>query len=89
MFLILMNLFHFSLHSVILVLESALFGMFVMAILYDQLEALANDETSIEQLQSGNGRGWSIHKIIMSQICRLPCSSSSTTIRSSADTHSV
>jgi hypothetical protein len=36
---------------VILTLESALFGMFVLAILYDQLEALANDETTIEQLQ--------------------------------------
>uniref|UniRef100_A0A1B6MPS2 Palmitoyltransferase n=1 Tax=Graphocephala atropunctata TaxID=36148 RepID=A0A1B6MPS2_9HEMI len=76
------------LHCVILVLESALFGMFVMAILYDQLEAIANDETTIEQLQSGSGRGLSIHKIVMSQLCRLPCSSSGS-VRTPADAHSV
>lgn len=76
------------LHCVILVLESALFGMFVMAILYDQIEALANDETTIEQLQSGGARSWSVHKIVMSQVCRFPCSSSPT-IRSATDGHLV
>lgn len=44
-----------------------------MAILYDQLEAIANDETTIEQLQSNDGRGLSIHKMVMSKICRIPC----------------
>lgn len=41
----------FSLHCVILVLESALFGMFVSAILVDQFQAIFSDETAVEQVQ--------------------------------------
>ena len=37
------------LHSVILVLESVLFGMFVVAIGCDQFEAIFTDETLVEQ----------------------------------------
>ncbi len=37
------------LHSVILVLESVLFGMFVIAIGCDQFEAIFTDETLVEQ----------------------------------------
>jgi hypothetical protein len=40
-----------SLHCVILVLESALFGMFVSAILVDQFQAIFSDETAVEQVQ--------------------------------------
>ena len=43
--------FIFSLHCVILVLESALFGMFVSAILVDQFQAIFSDETAVEQVQ--------------------------------------
>lgn len=41
--------FIFSLHSVILIIESALFGMFVVVILYDQMDAIYTDQTTIEQ----------------------------------------
>lgn len=40
-----------SLHCVILVLESALFGMFVVAILVDQFQAILGDETAVERVQ--------------------------------------
>lgn len=53
-------------------MESSLFGIFVLAILYDQIEAMVNDETTIEQLQGSKGE-MSVHKIIMSHLCRLPC----------------
>jgi ribosomal protein L40E len=36
-------------HSIILVVESVLFGLFVLAIGCDQLQAIFNDETSVEQ----------------------------------------
>ncbi|TGZ48100.1 Uncharacterized protein DBV15_04367 [Temnothorax longispinosus] len=39
------------LHCVILVLESALFGMFVVAILVDQFQAILGDETAVERVQ--------------------------------------
>lgn len=39
------------LHSVILVLESVLFGMFVIAIGCDQMEAIFSDETLVEQVK--------------------------------------
>ncbi|XP_012257947.2 palmitoyltransferase ZDHHC3-A [Athalia rosae] len=42
------------LHCVILVLESALFGMFVVAILVDQFQAILGDETAIERIQGHN-----------------------------------
>lgn len=35
----------------VLLLESALFGMFVSAILIDQMQAILGDETAIEQMQ--------------------------------------
>ncbi|KAK4885905.1 hypothetical protein RN001_002176 [Aquatica leii] len=38
-------------HCIILLLESALFGMFVAAILIDQLQAIFGDETAVEQVQ--------------------------------------
>jgi len=39
------------LHSVLLVMESFLFGMFVIAIACDQLEAIFSDETLVEQVK--------------------------------------
>ena len=38
-----------SLHSIILVVESGLFGLFVTAIMCDQLQAIFGDETAVEQ----------------------------------------
>merc|ERR1712243_331166 len=37
------------LHSVLLIMESVLFGMFVIAIACDQFEAIFTDETLVEQ----------------------------------------
>ncbi|CAD7078912.1 unnamed protein product [Hermetia illucens] len=39
------------LHSVILLLESALFGLFVLAIMVDQMHAILYDETAVEAVQ--------------------------------------
>ncbi|KAK9891692.1 hypothetical protein WA026_015660 [Henosepilachna vigintioctopunctata] len=38
-------------HSIILMLESTLFGMFVMAIFIDQMQAILGDETAVEQVK--------------------------------------
>jgi len=38
------------LHSVILMLECLIFGMFVLAILIDQLSAIFTDETAVEHV---------------------------------------
>lgn len=38
-------------HTVILMFESAFFGLFVSCILMDQLRAILNDETTVEALQ--------------------------------------
>ncbi|CAH0746907.1 unnamed protein product [Bemisia tabaci] len=60
------------LHCVILVMESTLFGIFVTAILYDQLEAIAKNQTTIEQLQSGSSSSYSMRRMCFSQLCRFP-----------------
>lgn len=39
------------LHSVLLFLESALFGLFVVCIMVDQMHAILYDETAVEQVQ--------------------------------------
>ncbi|XP_018402787.1 PREDICTED: palmitoyltransferase ZDHHC7 isoform X2 [Cyphomyrmex costatus] len=44
------------LHSVMLVLESGLFGMFVVAILFDQFQAILNDETAVERVKGTQQR---------------------------------
>lgn len=60
----------FRLHCVILVLEAALFGMFVVAILVDQFQGILCDETAIERIQ-----GHHHHKTpprtftLLSQVC--------------------
>nr|CAD7443392.1 unnamed protein product [Timema bartmani] len=58
------------LHCVILVLESALFGMFVSAILVDQLQAIFSDETAVEQLQKqGPYRPHKSRLALLSEVC--------------------
>jgi hypothetical protein len=42
------------LHSVLLVMESLLFGMFVIAIACDQFDAIFTDETLVEQVKNRN-----------------------------------
>jgi hypothetical protein len=44
------SLFIYRLHSVLLILESLLFGMFVLAIMIDQLSAIFSDETAVEHV---------------------------------------
>lgn len=51
--------FLFRLHSIVLVVESGLFGLFVTAIMCDQLQAIFGDETAVEQAkQQGPYRYW-------------------------------
>ncbi|KAK9754871.1 DHHC palmitoyltransferase [Popillia japonica] len=70
-------------HCVILLLESALFGLFVSAILTDQLQAILSDETGIEQIQKqGPYRPNKPKMLLLSEVCGrqhpllwiLPCS---------------
>lgn len=58
------------LHSVILLLESGLFGLFVIAIMVDQLHAILYDETAIEQLQmKGSFRPNRPKLSLMAEVC--------------------
>jgi hypothetical protein len=58
------------LHSVILLLESGLFGLFVIAIMVDQLHAILYDETPIEQLQKlGSFRPNRPKLALMAEVC--------------------
>jgi len=72
------------LHSILLLLESALFGLFVIAIMFDQFTAIFQDETAIEAVQ--NRGPYRIHRqkmALLREICGrghpalwlLPCSS--------------
>ncbi|CAH0560695.1 unnamed protein product [Brassicogethes aeneus] len=70
-------------HCVILMLESALFGMFVAAILVDQIQAILNDETAVEQVQhQGPYRAHKEKMALLMEVCGrqhpflwlLPCS---------------
>lgn len=58
------------LHSIILLLESGLFGLFVIAIMVDQLHAILYDETPIEQLQMRGSYRPNRKKIyLMQEVC--------------------
>ncbi|TRY78373.1 hypothetical protein TCAL_01698 [Tigriopus californicus] len=72
------------LHSVILCLESALFGMFVVAIGCDQFEAIFSDETLVEQAKrQGPYRPRKPKMALLAEVCGrghpltwlLPCQS--------------
>ncbi|XP_018028010.1 palmitoyltransferase ZDHHC3 [Hyalella azteca] len=74
-------------HSVILSMESILFGLFVSAILCDQLQAIFSDETAVEQVKrQGPYRGHRPKLALMGEVCGkshpllwlLPCSSAPT-----------
>lgn len=71
------------LHSILLLLESALFGLFVIAIIIDQLNAIFQDETAIEAIQNrGPYRNHRKKIALLREICGrghpiswlLPCS---------------
>lgn len=55
------------LHCVILVLESVLFGMFVVAILVDQFRAILSEETPLDKMQGYRKSSRAIS--LLSQIC--------------------
>lgn len=59
-------------HSVALILESVLFGIFVILVLYDQHQSLSNDETLIEEFFSENKKRIAKHKILFWKLCRTP-----------------
>ncbi|XP_008479732.1 palmitoyltransferase ZDHHC3 isoform X3 [Diaphorina citri] len=74
------------LHSIVLLIEAVMFGLFVLTILYDQIEAIIHDETGIEQLAAlGSGSSdtpkLSYRKVLLRHICRLPCQSYQPTYR--------
>lgn len=48
----------YRLHSVLLLIVSGLFGIFVVAIMVDQIHAILYDETAIEQAQGKGGSGY-------------------------------
>uniref|UniRef100_A0A6M2DVE3 Putative secreted protein n=1 Tax=Xenopsylla cheopis TaxID=163159 RepID=A0A6M2DVE3_XENCH len=57
-------------HTILLLLESILFGLFVCAILVDQVQAILTDETAIEAKQQKGG--WRYHKsklALLSEVC--------------------
>lgn len=71
-------------HCVILLLESALFGIFVSAILTDQIQAILGDETTVEHAQKqGPYRPHKPKIALLSEVCGrthpflwlLPCTS--------------
>lgn len=75
------------LHCVLLLLESALFGLFVIAIMFDQLSAIFSDETAIEAIQNrGPYRSTRQKMALLREICGrghpllwlLPCRTTST-----------
>lgn len=58
------------LHSVILLLESGLFGLFVVAIMVDQLQAILHDETAVEQIQNrGSFRPNRPKLMLLAEVC--------------------
>lgn len=58
------------LHCIILLLESILFGMFVCAILVEQIQAILGDETYIEQVQqTGPYRPQKPKLALLSEVC--------------------
>lgn len=72
------------LHSIILVVESGLFGLFVTAIMCDQLQAIFGDETAVEQAkQQGPFRPRKPRLALLTEVCGrgspifwvLPCQS--------------
>jgi len=57
-------------HSVLLVVESGLFGLFVTAIMCDQLQAIFGDETAVEQAkQQGPYRPKKPRLALLSEVC--------------------
>ncbi|CAH1098692.1 unnamed protein product [Psylliodes chrysocephalus] len=72
------------LHSIVLLLESALFGLFVAAILIDQLQAIFTDETAVERVQKQElPKDYKPKMMLLSEVCGkehpvfwlFPCSS--------------
>lgn len=58
------------LHSVLLLLESALFGLFVIAIMVDQMHAILYDETAVEAVQQkGPYRSHRPKMALLAEVC--------------------
>lgn len=70
--LIIARFVNFRFHSVALVLESVMFGIFVVLVLHDQLQSLSNDETLIEEFYLENKKHISKHKILFRKLCKTP-----------------
>lgn len=57
------------LHSILLLLESTLFGLFVIAIMVDQLHAIFYDEPPIEVLQRGAFKTKNLKLLLLADVC--------------------
>ena len=78
--------------------ECVLFGMFVIAIMFDQLNAIFSDETAVEQVQnSGPYRPLKPKMVLLAEVCGrghpiewfLPCLTSSTPTSSKSLSYDV
>lgn len=73
------------LHSVLLFLESTLFGLFVICIMVDQMHAILYDETAVEQVQQKGRQSYKPKMALLKEVCGrgpvvmwfLPCASGS------------
>lgn len=73
------------LHSVLLFLESTLFGLFVVCIMVDQMHAILYDETAVEQVQQKGRQSYKPKMALLKEVCGrgpvvmwfLPCASGS------------
>lgn len=64
------DFFTHRLHSVLLLLESALFGLFVIAIMVDQMHAIMYDETAVEAVQlKGLYRPYRPKYMLLADVC--------------------
>lgn len=60
----------FRLHTILLLLESSLFGLFVIVIMVDQMHAILYDETPVEALQfKGSYRSNSPKLMLLANVC--------------------
>lgn len=58
------------LHSVLLFLESTLFGLFVCCIMVDQMHAILYDETAVEQVQQrGRPQAFRPKMALLKEVC--------------------
>jgi len=56
-------------HTIILLIESLLFGIFVTAVLTDQLQAVFTDETTVERWKVGKTSSTKPRSVLLAEVC--------------------